>query len=218
MAKRKQTQIDSLITQIIWILRAGIVAGIFLMLIIGNWEAFFINILALGLTFMPHFVGKRYGIKLPMDYLLVIVLFIYASMFLGSAFDAYDRFFWWDAALHIASGVVLSFAAFIILFTMYRDGRLKASPFIIAMFTFSFGLALGAVWEIFEFGVDQIFGTNMQRSGLSDTMWDLIVDALGALAIAWVGYDIIKNNRKNGIILDAVERYIDHNGGGKNAD
>ena len=213
MAKSKERPIDTLLAQTIWVLRAGIAIGILLMLVIGNWEAFFINILALVLTFAPHFVSRRYGIKLPMDYLFVIVLFIYASMFLGSAIDAYDRFFWWDAVLHIASGVVLSFAAFLVLFTLYRDKKLKASPFIIALFTFSFGLALGGVWEIFEFAVDQIFGTNMQRNGLSDTMWDLIVDAIGSLAIAWVGYDIIKNNRKNGIILDAIERFIDHNGG-----
>lgn len=212
MSNQKESRMNKYIKWILWFLRFDILAGIIWMLVIGNWEAFFINILALALTFVPHFVTKRYGIKLPLDFVLVIVIFIYLSMFLGSAFDAYDKFFWWDAVLHMASGVVLSFVAFLVLFTMDRDNRLKTTPFTIAVFTFSFGLALGGVWEIFEFAMDSLFGTNMQRNGLSDTMWDLIVDAIGSLAVSWIAYDIIKNNRKNGIMLDAIERYLNQNG------
>jgi hypothetical protein len=208
---KPSTQAERFLSIVLWILRLDILAGIIWMLAIGNWEAFFINILALALTFAPYIVSRRYGIKLPLDFIVVIVAFIYASMFLGSTFGAYERFFWWDAMLHTASGIVLSFIAFLFLFTMYKDGRLKTSPFIIAVFSFSFGLALGGVWEIFEFSVDSIFGTNMQKNGLSDTMWDLIVDALGSLLVAWMGYDTIKHNRKNGILLDAIERYLAHN-------
>jgi hypothetical protein len=44
-----------------------------------------------------------------------------------------------------------------------------------------FAVAVGAVWEIFDFSMDEPFGTDMQKamfgdpSGLTDTMWDLIV-------------------------------------------
>lgn len=192
-------------------LRIDIAAGVIWMLAIGNWEAFFINILALLLTFAPLVVSKRYNIQLPLDFIVIIVAFIYMSMFLGSTIDAYERFFWWDAVLHTASGIVLSFAAFLILYTLYLDKRLNTTPFIIAVFTFSFGVALGAVWEIFEFATDSLFGTNMQRNGLSDTMWDLIVDSVGSLVVSWIGYDIVRNKRKNGLMLDAVERYLRHN-------
>ena len=47
---------------------------------------------------------------------------------------------------------------------------------------------MGALWEILEFAIDQTFGTTMQKSGLVDTMWDLIVDGLGALTISILGY------------------------------
>ncbi len=197
---------------LLWVLRTSIVAGIFWMLWLGNWEAFFINIIALTLSFAPDIVSYRYKLKLPIDYAFFTVLFIYLSMFLGSAFEAYERFFWWDAMLHFASGIVLSYAAFLVLYVLFRREKMHASPFIIAVFSFSFGLALGGVWEIFEFATDSIFGTNMQRNGLQDTMWDLIVDAIGSLIVAWDGYVIIKYNHENGILYHAINRYMRTNG------
>jgi hypothetical protein len=54
-------------------------------------------------------------------------------------------------------------------------------------------VAVGTFWAIFEFAVDQVFGSNIQKpmlgdpSGLTDTMWGMIVDALGALVISAFG-------------------------------
>jgi hypothetical protein len=71
-------------------------------------------------------------------------------------------------------------------------------------------MALGAVWEIFEYGMDQIFGLNMQKSGLQDTMWDLIVDALGALLTSVIGYIYLKGG-KTRIFYRLVDRFICEN-------
>ena len=199
---------ERVILWLLWFIRFDILAGIAWMLIIGNWEAFFINITALGLTFVPAWAANKYKIKLPIDYVFLIGLFIYLSMVLGSVYEAYERFFWWDAVLHTASGIMLSYGVFLAMFILYKNKKIEMSPFLIAVFTFSFGLALGGVWEIFEFSVDSIFGTNMQRNGLQDTMWDLIVDAAGSLVVAWVGYDIIKNNREQGFMYKAIDRCI----------
>ena len=43
--------------------------------------------------------------------------------------------------------------------------------------------------------MDQIFGLNMQKSGLIDTMWDLIVDSIGALLTSLVGYFYIRGKK-----------------------
>lgn len=70
------------------------------------------------------------------------------------------------------------------------------SPAFVALFTFCFALALDVLWEIYEFTVDALFQTNMQKyaleggealagqAALQDTMGDLIVDFIGALGIA----------------------------------
>jgi uncharacterized membrane protein YjdF len=75
----------------------------------------------------------------------------------------------------------------------------------VAFFAFCFALAVGALWEIFEFAMDGLLGMNMQKpflgdpSGLADTMWDLIVDALGAMAIALSGSLYMKRSRASPI-------------------
>jgi uncharacterized membrane protein YjdF len=71
----------------------------------------------------------------------------------------------------------------------------------IAVFAFTFAISIGTIWEVFEFAMDQVAGTNMQKemfndsSGLSDTMWDIIVNAFGALFISLIGYLYLKGNK-----------------------
>lgn len=83
------------------------------------------------------------------------------------------------------------------------------SPAFAALFTFCFALALDVLWEIYEFTVDALFQTNMQKyaleggealtgqAALQDTMGDLIVDFIGALAIAIAGYLSRKRGKGN---------------------
>ena len=90
------------------------------------------------------------------------------------------------------------------------------SPAFAALFTLCFALALDVLWEIYEFTVDALFQTNMQKyaleggealagqAALQDTMGDLIVDFIGALAIAIAGYLSRKRGKGNlvhGLIL-----------------
>ena len=61
-------------------------------------------------------------------------------------------------------------------------------PSLLTVFSFCFAIALGALWEIFEFAMDSFFGFNMQKTGLRDTMWDMIVNTVGALIASISGY------------------------------
>ncbi len=89
-------------------------------------------------------------------------------------------------------------------------------PSFVALFAFLFGLGIGALWEIFEFGMDQTFGLTMQKpmfgdpSGLTDTMWDLIVDALGAFIVSLMGWRYLKQPQRHG--FDSwVARFVERN-------
>jgi hypothetical protein len=60
-------------------------------------------------------------------------------------------------------------------------------------------MTIGAVWEIFEWTVDLSFGTNMQKSGLPDTMGDLVVDMIGGGLGALSGFLYLKGRGVFGI-------------------
>jgi len=45
----------------------------------------------------------------------------------------------------------------------------------LVIFAFSFTIALGTLWELFEFSGDYLFGKDMIKGGLEDTATDLLV-------------------------------------------
>jgi len=118
-------------------------------------------------------------------------------MFLGELANFYELFWWWDVVLHFSSAIAFGCIGFIILFYLNRTNKISSKPFWIALFSFSFAVSIGVIWEIFEFSMDQIFGMHMQKSGIVDTMWDLIVDAIGALISVAAGYAYMQGKEKS---------------------
>ena len=110
--------------------------------------------------------------------------------------------------MHAGSAIGFGLIGVMILIIMFRRGKVKASPIVVSLFAFSFAMMVGAVWEIFEFAMDQVFGMSMQKSGLVDTMWDLIVDAGGAFLASAAGYVYLKKNKKTGLagVVDKAVR------------
>lgn len=125
----------------------------------------------------------------------------------------YVRFWWWDVALHTASGFLLGILGFVLVHVLNEkeDIELHMKPGFVALFAFMFAVGLGAIWEIFEFAVDGLFGMNMQKSGLRDTMWDLIVDAVGALMISVLGFGYISNRGNESFLEEWIRHFIDQN-------
>lgn len=90
-------------------------------------------------------------------------------------------------------------------------------PRFVALFAFMFAVGLGALWEIFEFSMDAFFGMDMQKamlgdpSGLTDTMWDLIVDSVGAAVIAALGFGYLKTQGSESFLEQWIDRFIETN-------
>jgi hypothetical protein len=169
----------------------------------SRWSVLFAAAGTLVLSYVPQLLASQIKIKLPLQFQFAITLFLYASIILGELGGYYQRFWWWDVLLHGCSAFAFGFAGFLVLYLLYVRHKLAASPFLVSMFAFSFGLAIGALWEIFEFTMDSNFGLNMQKSGLRDTMWDLIVDTIGAGTASLTGYIYLRYK-----IRDPFDRFI----------
>ena len=162
-----------------------------------SWIVLFTSILTLILISIPRLFKKKYHLTLPKGFEIIIVIFIYASIFLGEERGFYDYFWWWDLILHATSAIVFAFIGFTILFLMYAKQNVHAKPVILAVFAFAFAIAIGTTWEIFEFTMDQLFNLNMQKSGLIDTMTDLIVDTIGALISSIITFFYFRKTKKS---------------------
>lgn len=172
-----------------------------------RWQPVFVVLATLALTFMPYAAGRLMNIKIPNTFFVFIVLFIFGTIYLGEAENFYERYWWWDILLHFGSALSFGVLGFLFIFTLFQGDRFAAPPWTIAILSFCFAVAIGAIWEIFEFGMDQTFGTNMQKSGLVDTMVDLIVDCAGGAIGAFMGY-LYLIGRQAGGPLKLIEEFV----------
>lgn len=172
----------------IWAARISFLVVLIIAISGGNWGNVALIIFAILLTYLAVAIEKRYAIDIPIEFEISVVVLIFGAIFLGEIQEFYKVFWWWDLILHAFTGLMVGLLGFIILLVLYKGKRINAAPITIALFSFSLAAAIGGVWEIFEFIMDQTFGLNMQKSGLMDTMWDIIVNNAGALITSIIGY------------------------------
>jgi len=176
-----------------------------------DWINLLLALIALFLTILPALIEKRFKVDYPSEFEILILIFIYLSVYLGEIRYFYYKFWWWDIFLHGISGIIIGVIGFSLIYLLNKERTLsiELSHLFIAIFSFSFAIAIGTIWEIFEFFIDSFLGLNMQKSGLIDTMWDLIVDTLGALLASISGYLYLKGNLK---IFERIEKgFIEKN-------
>lgn len=184
-----------------------------------RWTTFVITSLIIGVTLLPLFISRRFRVYIPPQFQLMAIGFVFASLFLGEVRDYYQKFWWWDILLHTTSGFLLGILGFLLVHVLNESERLDMhiKPGFVAFFAFMFALGVGALWEIFEFTMDTLFGMNMQKpmlddpSGLTDTMIDLIVDALGALVISVMGWRYLKAGKKESFLERWIRQFIERN-------
>lgn len=153
----------------------------------GVWPAVFVTFAALLLTVLPGRLANRIGLRLPPSFLAAIALFVLATLYLGEVQDFYNRFWWWDLALHFGSAMGFGILGFLLVFMLFQGDRYAAPPWAVGALSFCLAMTVGVLWEIFEYAMDSLFGLQMMKSGLPDTMGDLVVDAVGAALAALAG-------------------------------
>ena len=186
-----------------WITNAEIVVTIVIQLLIlaiaagalagRQWLTAFSGAVVLLLSFAPSALERHLRVQLPVEVSLFTCLFLFATFVLGELRDFYERVWWWDLAMHGTSAFVLGLIGFLMVYVFYMTHRVKIEPIYVACISFGAAVTVGTMWEIFEFLMDQSFGLQMQRSGLVDTMTDQIVNAVGALVAAIIGYRYVKH-------------------------
>lgn len=184
----------------------------------GQWLTAFLVVMIMSVAVSPLLFHHRLPVTFPPEFHILAITFIFASLFMGEVWQFYARVWWWDIALHGTSGLLLGIFGFLLVYALNEDRHidLHMKPHFVAFFAFLFAVAVGAVWEIFEYAMDALFGMTMQKpmwndpSGLTDTMWDLIVDAAGALIISLLGWRHLKSPRES--FLEAwIRKFIESN-------
>jgi uncharacterized membrane protein YjdF len=177
-----------------------------LSLLQGNWQSALLAVASGVFLLTPFLVEKEMKIYIPTIFSFFISAFLYATIILGQFGNYYAKYWWWDVMLHSGSGLAFGLVGLVVLLVFFKDGKIIAKPIVLCFFAFCFALAIGLVWEIFEFTGDTFFHTDMQhrQTGVVDTMKDIIMDTLGALLAAVTGYLYLQN-----VVPSPLEEVLD---------
>lgn len=161
------------------------------------------SFLMLLCTFVPSFIECKGKVVIPDIMKNVFICFCFAHFIVGEVCGLYVQSKVFDSILHAFSGAMIAMLGFSIikLLNNCKNGDFPLSPLLAAVFAVCFSVAVGVAWEMIEFLIDNLTGSNMQRysdsitrepffgnKALLDTMKDLILDSIGAIAVAIMYY------------------------------
>ena len=220
-----------------------------------RYENMFVCVLSLVLFCVPMLIERSLDIDIPPVMEGIIYCFIFAAEILGEINSFYTIIPGWDTMLHTINGFLVAAVGFSLVDLFNRSERFsfKLSPLFLAIVAFCFSMTVGVLWEFFEFGADQVMGTDMQKDfivqninsvslnpdglnnvehvqveslivngedwmefpggyldiGLIDTMKDLQVNFLGAVAFSIIGYFYVKTRGKGKLAASLIPIVLD---------
>lgn len=137
-----------------------------------RYENMFVCVLSLALFCVPMLIERSLDIDIPPLMEGIIYCFIFAAEILGEINSFYTLIPGWDTMLHTINGFLVAAVGFSLVDLFNRSERfsVKLSPLFLAIVAFCFSMTVGVLWEFFEFGMDQFFGTDMQKDFLVTTI------------------------------------------------
>ena len=176
-ALKKYMRSKKTVTTIYLILRLLVILTMVLQLLSRNFQNVFVCMLTLFLFMLPSIIERKLHIDLPDVLEIIILIFIFAADILGEIKEFYVLVPHWDTVLHTINGFLFAAIGFCILNIFNENKRitLTLSPLSMALVAFCFSMTIGVLWEFFEWGMDCLFGYDMQK--------DVVLQSISSVAI-----------------------------------
>lgn len=127
----------------------------------GPWTRTAWAVLSVFMLMIPMLSERILHQKLsPQIYVLALLYSLGPS--LGHTYNLYNLFPWWDELLHFTGGIVFALLGFELARKMSQDKKASSSLWMTALFGLFFSITLSVLWEFAEYGVDLVFGLDMQ--------------------------------------------------------
>ena len=130
------------------------------------------------LLLLPSILERKLGVRLPAGLEITVVVFIFAAEILGEIACFYVTVPFWDKALHTTSGFIYAAVGYSMADVLNRHKKVsfELSPLFLALVAFCFSMTIGALWEIFEFSVDNLFHKDMQKDTVIQQITSVALD------------------------------------------
>ena len=178
------------------VLRVTVLAVLVAQFVKGNYNGVFLCLLTLVLFMIPSFLEKRIKIDVPDTLEIIVLLFIFAAEILGEIQSYYELFPYWDIMLHTLNGFIMAALGLSLVDILNRSKRfaITLSPFFVVMVAFCFSMTIGVLWEFFEYGMDMVFHTDMQKDTVITAITSGMLDPSGGHAVTTVPIESVVVN------------------------
>lgn len=172
-------------------------------LFLGNYHNVFLCVLTLALFAVPKILEHNLRVTIPTGLETVILLFIFSAEILGEINAFYVKIPIWDTMLHTVNGFLMAAVGFSLIDIFNRSERftLKMSPYFVAFTAFCFSMTVGTVWEFFEFTMDSVFGTDMQKDWVVTTIHSVMLDPTASNKVVTLPVDALSINGEDWIAM-----------------
>lgn len=159
-------------------LRIIVIAIMILSIINGRYEHIWQCFLTLVLFCLPPFFERSFKADLPSVFEIIVLCFAFAANILGEIFSFYVRIPGWDTMLHTIYGFIFAALGFSLIDIMNKDTSLKFKmhPAYLCINSFGFTMAIGVLWEFFEWSMDYFFGKDMQKDTIVHSFHSVMLD------------------------------------------
>ena len=164
----RPVQNKKLVLSVYLSLRFLVILTMILQFLKGDYQSVFVCTLTLFLFVLPSILERRLHIDLPDTLEIILLFFIFSAEILGEIREFYVLVPHWDTILHTINGFLFAAIGFCIVNLLNENKRvaMSLSPFYIAVAAFCFSMTIGILWEFFEWGMDSIFGFDMQKDAV----------------------------------------------------
>jgi len=193
---KRQIRQNKVLFSVYLILRVIVISFMIAQIYNRNWMDVFYCALTLVLFMIPSFIEKKIKIDVPDTMEVIILLFIFAAEILGELRSYYLTVPFWDTALHTVNGFLCAAIGFSLVDILNRSKRfaISLSPFFVLLVAFCFSMTIGVVWEFFEFGMDMIFRTDMQKDTVLTSISSVLFHPKGKNIPVILGIESIEVN------------------------
>ena len=194
------------------ILRTLIVVCMFRQLFLKHYQNVLLCIFSLVIMSIPALLHTTLRLRMPNVLEIAIAVFVFSAEVLGEISNFYGQFAFWDTMLHTINGFLAAAIGFSIIDLLNTHAKgLKMAPLFVALVSFCFSMAVGVLWEFFEFGGDRLARYDMQKDWLVQSISSVEFDpdkGNHAVTIDGIAYTVLYDS--NGNELYTVEGgYLD---------
>lgn len=171
----KETKRSSLLVYMT--LRIIIILCMILQILNREFSNAFLCLLSLILLMLPFFIQRGFKITIPSTLETIIFLFIFAAEILGEINNFYGIIPFWDTMLHTINGFLAAAIGFSLINLLNENSKyFNLSPIYLCLVSFCFSMTIGVLWEFFEFGIDNILKTDMQKDRIINNISSVTLD------------------------------------------